>query len=304
MSQAVSPLAEPELSGSLEPEPISRPSYASRRRRDPLAPILQLGRRATRIGFAVGLACGFTLHGVATAAGLTRPLVVGGFAERVYRTLRDRMRVTYDVEMEKIQPPPPTPDEPPKPEPPEIPKERAEPAPKAEQPPTPPAAEAAKVLTADPDPDEPVDLTGNTFVTGNGEKYVGGVTTGDGTAKKAVYNPAARGSGVPPPPPPPPKVQAPAKDLSRAPAPLNSEWKCPFPAEADQEQIDYAVVVLVVTVGPDGRAMSVTVQKDPGYGFGARARQYALTQRYSVGLDVYGRPVTRTTPPINVRFIR
>ncbi len=308
MVQAASPVTEEDLTGSREPEPLSRPSRSSReprRRRDPQGPIFRLGERSTRIGMALGLSCGLTLHGVATAAGLTHPLVIGGFAQRIQRTLRDRMRITYDVDMEKL-PPPPEPD-PPKAEPPEAPKERAEPAPKmADPPPPPPAAEAAKVLTANADPDEPVDLTGNTFVTGNGERYAGGITTGDGSAKKAVYDPKARGSAAPPPPPPPKKVEVPVVDLSKPPMPASRDWgnSCPWPAEADQEQIDFAVVVVVVTVGPDGRAVSVAVQKDPGYGFGQSARRCAMGKQFTAGLDARGQPVTKTTPPISIRFQR
>ena len=44
-------------------------------------------------------------------------------------------------------------------------------------PPPPPApAQAAKVLTQEPDPNEPVDLTGNTIVQGNADAYAGGFT--------------------------------------------------------------------------------------------------------------------------------
>jgi periplasmic protein TonB len=305
VAEAVSSMVDPDIAAPVEPEPLSDPKPMRARRRDPLGPVFDLGVRATRVGMAVGLFIGSTSHGVATAAGLTHPLAVGGFAERVQRTLRDRMRLTYDVDMEKLHPPP-QPD-PPKPDPPESPKERAEPTQKADQPQTPPpAAEAAKVLTANADPDEPLDLTGNTFVTGNGEKYVGGTTTSNGTAKKAVYDPNARGSAAPPPPPPPKKVEAPAADLSRPPMPSSQDWgnSCPWPAEADQEQIDYAVVVLAVTVGPDGRAVSVSVQTDPGHGFGASARRCAMGKQYTPGLDSRGQPVTKTTPPIRIRFTR
>jgi len=37
--------------------------------------------------------------------------VINGFAERIQRTLRDRMKSTYDVELDKT-PPPPRPPEP------------------------------------------------------------------------------------------------------------------------------------------------------------------------------------------------
>ena len=70
------------------------------------------------------------------------------------------------------------------------------------------------------------------------------------------------------------------------------------------EQINSAVVRIVVTVSPDGRAKSVQVVKDPGYGFGALARQCAFRMRYNPGFDTAGNAVTKTTPPFTVRFNR
>ena len=52
----------------------------------------------------------------------------------------------------------------------------AEPTPAAPPPPPPPAAKAGKVLTAPEDPNAPLDMTGDGFVTGDGDAYVGGVT--------------------------------------------------------------------------------------------------------------------------------
>ncbi len=86
--------------------------------------------------------------------------------------------------------------------------------------------------------------------------------------------------------------------------PTSLSWNCGFPAEADMEQIDYATVTLSVTVGADGRAKSVTVLKDPGYGFGSLARSCAFRMRYAVGLDAQGKPITKTTAPFPVRFTR
>ena len=79
---------------------------------------------------------------------------------------------------------------------------------------------------------------------------------------------------------------------------------CGFPPEADVEQINFARVRVVVTVGPDGRAKSVAIQSDPGHGFGERARRCAIRRTYKPGLDRSGKPVTRTTPPIWIRFER
>ena len=83
-------------------------------------------------------------------------------------------------------------------------------------PPPPPPAQAAKVLTQEPKPDEPVDLTGNTIVQGNADTYAGGFTTANGTSSAAV-NAAAEphgragrdgaGAGA---------AAVPAPDLSRA----------------------------------------------------------------------------------------
>ena len=103
-----------------------------------------------------------------------------------------------------------------------------------------------------------------------------------------------------------PTVVTPEKDLSRPalPAARGGEWNCPFPAQADVDQVDYARVVIVVTVGTEGRAKSVVVQSDPGHGFGTAARRCALGQRYDVGLDRFGKPATRTTPPFTVTFRR
>jgi hypothetical protein len=63
-------------------------------------------------------------------------------------------------------------------------------------------------------------------------------------------------------------------------------------------------VRLAVIVGVDGRAGSVTVQSDPGNGFGALAQRCAYRYGYQVGHDSSGRPTTTTTPPFWVTFTR
>jgi protein TonB len=181
-----------------------------------------------------------------------------------------------------------------------------EPAKPAEPPPAP--AEAGKVLTAASDPDEPLDLTDQGFVSGESDRFAGGVTAKAGTSKVAVRDTNAKVGGVPggtgtdlkPPPPPPPKV-----DLSRPASPASMNWEdCGFPPEADVEQIDFMRVTVIVTVGLDGRAQNATVLKDPGYGFGRFARQCAMRKTYTVGLDSNGKPTVTTTPPFIVRFTR
>ncbi len=218
---------------------------------------------------------------------------------------------TYDIDLApKPAPPPPIVSPPdPAPPPPEAPKVAAN-KPKEEDPYDQPAAppkpaEAAKVLTKNDDPDDRLDFS-NTIVSGNGSATYG-FQAKDGKGDKPVVNPAAKidgvvggtGTGTAPPAPPPPDKST-AAGLEGG-----TNWSnCPFPPEADSEQIDSAVVTLVVTVRPDGSALSATVTADPGHGFARAARMCALARRYIPGRDRDGTPTTKTTPPITVRFSR
>ena len=108
---------------------------------------------------------------------------------------------------------------------------------KAPEPQAPPAAaEAGKVLTADPDPDAPVDF-GNEFVSGDGDRFAGGVTASAGTSKTAVRDTAAVPTGIGTGTPKATVVAAPKVDLSRAPSVIDkSAWeRCPYPPEAEAE---------------------------------------------------------------------
>ncbi|MCC6214571.1 MAG: energy transducer TonB [Polyangiaceae bacterium] len=277
---------------------------------EPFAAVLSLGDRSASIGARVGLLLAVALHGAIAGQAAAQLLELGAFARSLRGAVIESLAYTVDItqdEAKKPEPPPPEP--PPEPPVPEAPAPVAQPAAPREAAAAPPApAEAGKVLTADPDPTEPVDLTDPGFVQGTGDRYAGGTTTSEGTSKTAVTDPGARKDGVPggtgkaaPAPP-----AAPAKDLSRAPAPLGAAggWDCGFPPEADAEQIDFARVQIAVTVGPDGRAKSVSVLSDPGHGFGRHARQCALRKSYSPGLDRSGQPATQTTPPFTIRFRR
>jgi protein TonB len=192
-----------------------------------------------------------------------------------------------------------------KPEPAPAPPARAVPH---EAPPPPPApAQAAKVLTAEPKPDEPVDLTGDTIVQGNADSFAGGFTASNGTNTNAVHTAPSPtgvvgGTGAPQAAPAP---QVQAKDLSRA-ASLSgsSDWNCPFPPEADTAQVDEAAVVLQVDVRPDGTAGAVRVLGDPGNGFGREARRCAMSRRYTTSLDHDGNAIAGTTKPFRVHFQR
>ena len=159
------------------------------------------------------------------------------------------------------------------------------------------------MLTADPDPDAPVDLTGEGFVTGEGE-FRGGITSSSGTAKQAVRDVKAVPTGVPggtgtaPAP-----VRAPVEDKSRPAAPMGTSWNdCGFPAEAQLDGVEFGKVTLVVTVGTDGRAKSVSVLADPGSGFGSHARQCAMRRTFRPALDKAGQAVVSTTAPFTVKF--
>jgi periplasmic protein TonB len=186
-------------------------------------------------------------------------------------------------------PPPPVPEEAAKPdEPPPVVK-----ATPREPPPAAAPAQAAKVLTQEPDPNEPVDLTGNTIVQGNADAYAGGTTSANGTSTRAVRSLATptgvpNGTGAP-------AVKLAGPDRSRPPAVGGTDWSAaPFPAEADTAQIDEAYVTLQIDVRADGTASAVSVITDPGNGFGREARRYALTHHFQPALDHDGNPIAGT----------
>jgi protein TonB len=294
----------------LDPSPRSAPAP----RANPagaghwLGPVLRLGTRQMRQGAAIGVVGALTLHGSAVAHGAASLTELWAFAEKVDSRIEAQLRVTFDIDLAKAPArpaPEPEPEPDPEPEPvrPRLKQKPADPEP-TEAPPA--AAEAGKLLTAEPDPNEPLDLTGEGFVTGDGSRFAGGITASTGTSKTAVRDRHARADGVVGGTASRPVAgTVPARDLSRAPRPGSTQWDdCGFPPEADVEQIDFMRVTLVVTVGTDGRAKAVTVLNDPGYGFGRLARQCAMRKRYVNGLDSAGRPVTMATAPFVVRFTR
>ena len=270
---------------------------------DPLGPILSLGQREVRVGVILGIIGALLLHGAVGAQAASTLGEVHAFAVLVRAEVRDRLQSQIDVDLsEPPPPPPPTPE--PEPEPQAPPPTPAAAAPPTDTPPPPAAAEAGKVLTQDPDPNEPVDLTGDGFVSGTGDRFAGGVTASNGTSKDAVRDLRAQPEGVGKAPPGP--VAAPSgPDLSKAASPMGGSWNdCEFPAEADIEGIDSAVVQLTVTVGPNGRAKSVTILRDPGNGFGQSARSCAFRKTFSAALDRTGTAITMSTAPFTVRFTR
>jgi periplasmic protein TonB len=281
-------------------------SPSERTGRDPLAPVLALGEGAVRVGAILGLIGALTIHGAAGAQAAANLYEVESFSINVSQYVKNNLQL--QIEIDSTPPPPPPP--PPEPPPPEPEPEKAPPPPPpapGEPPPPPPApAEAGKVLTSDPDPDAPVDLTGDGFVQGDGE-FRGGITSGSGTAKTAVRDVKAQpggvvgGTGTAAPAPP----KAPEQDLSRAaaPAPAGAWQSCGYPAEAQMDGIELGLVQMVVTVDTNGRAKAVNILKDPGSGFGAHARNCAMRLTFPVALDKAGKAIVGSTAPFTIRFI-
>jgi protein TonB len=272
-------------------------------REEPLAPVLGLGGGEDRVVFVVALVAALTVHAVGGARALRSFPYLTELAATVRDGMQERLRSQVDIDM--TEPPPP-----PKPEPEPEPEKEPEPPPPAQQKapepeaPPPAAAEAGKVLTAEPDPDEPVNF-GDTIISNeDGERFSGGSTAAAGTSKTAVRRSDASATGVGTGAP---KVAAapaaPKVDLSKPARPLSSDWDCPFPSEAEAEGINAIKVQVVVTVTSDGKPRTVTVLKDPGFGFGRAARACALRNSYSPALDAFGKPVEQSFT-VAVRFTR
>jgi periplasmic protein TonB len=283
----------------------SRPPTTVNAPPEPFDRVLGLDRRA-RFALLVAIGVALGAHGSAGARALQSLPYLTELARAVRMDLRERLKSEVDID---LTPPPPPPPAPPEPEPEPEKEPEPPPPPKAEEPPSAPppaAAEAGKVLTAEPDPDEPVDLTGDGFVSGIGERFAGGVTASTGTGKTAVRAPqaAATGTGTGSRLPVGPAVGA--KDLSRpAGVTPGSDWQdCGFPPEADQEGVNFARVTIAVTVRPDGRPRSVAIIKDPGYGFGSVAQRCALRKTYQTALNREGVAIEQTTAPFSVKFVR
>lgn len=268
--------------------------------------MLDLGAKATS-AITIALVVAFLLHGTAVARTALMSIDLLRWSKSVQGKIAIRLTDEIDLDTSKpVEPPPPQP--PPEPEQEKAPTPAAANAAAPEAPPPPPeAAQAGKVLTAEPDPNDPVDLTGGGFVTGTGTSYAGGVTQANGTGKTAVYNPAAKATGVPggTGTAPAPVVVAAGPDKSRG-AGLSgaSEWKCPWPAEAEAEQIDEAFVKVQVAVGANGKASNVSVLSDPGHGFAREAQRCAMRESFAPALDHEGNPIVGTTKVLKIHFER
>jgi protein TonB len=269
---------------------------------DPLDRVLYLGGKATTT-ILVALVLALGLHGVAAARAALVSLELVRWSRDMQARISDRLVSSYDIEANKVEPPP----EPPPPEKEEAPKAPPPPAAANAPPPPPPeAAQAGKILAQEPDPNDPVDLTGG-FVSGNGATFTGGVTQAGGTGKTAVYNTNARATGTPggtgAPQAAPPAPAGPDKTRSAG-LSGSSDWKCDWPSEADSEQIDDAFVMVEVLVGPNGRAQKVNILKDPGHGFGRNARTCAMRESFTAPLDREGNAIAGMTKPFRIHFER
>jgi protein TonB len=152
------------------------------------------------------------------------------------------------------------------------------------------------VVAQEPDPSAPIDLTGDTIVTGHAAAYAGGATTSPGTSA----TPGRGGSPVTGAD----AVRATATDHASAVSLESEKWSCPWPREADAEQIDEQTVVLRVVVDARGAAEQAMVLADPGHGFGPAAVACALRTRFVPARDRSGEVVRSVSPPIRVRFTR
>jgi protein TonB len=255
---------------------------------DPMSKVLGLDAQASSpvawLGYFLG-AFALLLGMMVTAR------VVTLLMEQMDAQAQPAQLAPQEIEVMKDEPPPPAPEETAKPdEPPPVAKPVAHEAP---PPPAPAPAQAAKVLAQEPDPNEPVDLTGNTIIQGNADSYAGGTTSGNGTSTRAVRALASptgvpNGTGAPTAPAPT------GPDRSRKASVGATEWNAPFPPEADTAQIDEAYVTIEVDVRADGTAAAVRILNDPGNGFGREARRYALTQHFQPALDREGNAIPST----------
>ncbi|MBK6698198.1 MAG: energy transducer TonB [Myxococcales bacterium] len=273
---------------------------------DPLDRVLAMGGRSSGSTLVAVTIVALLLHAALAAQALTMSIELREWSRLVRDRVAARLQDLYEVELNK-------PPEPPPPPPAEVKEDKPAPAPppvaKASEPPPPPPApaQAGKVMTQEPDPNDPVDLTGGGFVSGNADSYAGGITEAKGTSKTAVTNRAAQVGGTPGGTGTAPAPAAPAVDKSRQAGLLGStDWNCSsfWPSEADSEQIDQALVTIQVAVGPDGKAARVDIVKDPGHGFGLAARRCAMRESFQPGLDREGTPIPSQTKPFRVRFER
>jgi protein TonB len=219
---------------------------------------------------------------------------LGPWSTEMAARIHEAIAMERSVEVTPPPPPPaPPPPSAPAPEASHLAASRSVRAPHAQQARATPPAQAGQLVAVSA---EPADFTGTAFIVGSGTSYAGGTTTSSGTSRKAALGP--------PVPQAPGSAQSSVRSRARTVALDQSAWNCPWPAEADAEQVNEQTVVLQARVGADGRAESVDVLSDPGFGFGAAARLCTLRTRFEPARDAAGQPITAQSPPIRVHFFR
>jgi periplasmic protein TonB len=274
----------------------------------------QRRRHMRALGFSVALALHAGLWLLSRLSGPSLETWSARVAAMVHRDLRANAPTAIETPEPKLpEPKLPEPKLPePKPEPPEPARAeparaeptRAEPAPAPPQPrapsarPQPPAAPAAAAQVIAAEPDAPVDLTADTFVTGTASAYAGGATTARGTNTQPVSpeqltQPVAKDS------------TAAARGTAARPVSLTSEhWRCPWPAAALAQDLYEQSVIVRAWVRADGSVEQANVVDDPGNGFGAAAIACALRTRFNPARNARGEALRALSPPIRVRFTR
>jgi hypothetical protein len=236
-----------------------------------------LGRSALAGALAMSIHLG--LLAWATALGPSLQAWSAQLAARLHEEL-GRERV-----VELTPPPPPKPSPPPPAEPPVQPPQRP-PLARAPRPVQrradsrpPPPAQAGRIIAQEAGPRAPLDLTGDTFVSGTAQAYAGGVTSPTGTNPNPVETREVD-----------PKAPPGEPDRSRRVA-LVEEGCHSWPPEAEAEPVDRKDVALRLVVRDDGTVSSVQLIGDPGRAFGGAAVVCALRSRFDPQLDSTGRPV-------------
>ena len=256
--------------------------------------------RLQRLRFSIAVTLALLLHGAVAFAGFSRLYALEDFARRVQAGMQQRLHPSIQVALEPEPEPPPEPKPEPEPEPEPPPKAPPKaPTPKeparTPEPPAPAAAQAGRVLAAEPDPDEPVDLTGMTIVQGNADAYAGGVTAANGTSSRPVRASSARADGAEGG-----RGNAPASavDHSRPARPKDANWDCPFPP--GEERMNYAVNVLV-SVSGSGKVLDARALGSSNPGYAREAERCARGNSFDAAFDRNGTGISSTIP-IVVRF--
>ena len=303
------------LSIDFVPADVHRtPRHAGSEDLRPLDRVFELGTTTDRRrALSLVLALAVVAHG-----GMAGAIRLRG--ERVWEDPASTLEVEeLAIEREILPPPPPPEPELPPPPPPEPPRVTAQvtaaapnPTENPEEPPSSEAAQAGEILVQESDEDDEEDSEeeeedDNTFVTGHGETFAGGMTASAGSVAAPVRGSIVATGGVPggsgTPVAAPPKPLAP--DLSRS-AWLegSTSWDCDFPGEADRDRVNHAMVEMTVTVRPDGTAHSVDIVDDPGHGFARMASACALKHKFAPARDREGKAIWGTTRTFHVGFHR